>query len=132
MAVDVAEAEVRSDEESRVYHGRVIIEWPAPHERRPVLPGWGCSIFDAETGKQIVTVSRIKVPGVQVTADAESVFVAELTMFADEDGKPVLFPDEHPSLRDRLGPTRVFVDDDGNVRTGTFLFLVAEMRVRGA
>jgi hypothetical protein len=104
------------DEESPAYYGRVIIEWPAPG-RSPVLPGWGCSIFDAETGEPIVTVTRLKVPS--VTADAQDVITADLTMLADENGMPV------------LGKVPQFIDvEDGEIPSGTFPFLVAEMRVR--
>ena len=99
------------------YYGRVIIEWPAPG-RSGALPGWGCSILDAETGQQVVTVSRVS-----VTADAEDAIRADLTMFADDNGMPVLFPDIDGNLT-------IWQAGDGDIKTGTFLFLVAEMRVR--
>lgn len=44
---------------------------------------------------------------------------AELTMFADDDGCPV------------LGGNTVYPDGDGGFKTGTFRFLVAELRVAG-
>jgi hypothetical protein len=109
-----AEAVERTD--ACAYYGRVIIEWPAPG-RSPALPGWGCSIFDADTGEPIVTVTRLKMPS--VTVDAQDVITADLTMLADEDGMPV------------LGKVPQFIDiKDGEIPSGTFPFLVTEMRVR--
>ena len=82
-----------------------------------MLPGWGCSIFDAETGEQIMTATRLKVPS--VTVDAQDVITADLTMLADENGMPV------------LGKVPQFIDvKGGEIPSGTFPFLVAEMRVR--
>jgi hypothetical protein len=117
---ETAEAEVRSDEESPRYYGRVIIEWPALREGR-VLPGWGCSIFDAETGQPIVTAEKIVIPS--VTATAQDVITCDLTMFADPSGMPVLFPREDGNLT-------IWQAADAGIKTGTFLFEVAEMRVR--
>jgi hypothetical protein len=126
------EAEVRSDgEESpwpegpdRQYFGYVIIEWPAPHRKDGiprVLPAWGCSILDAGTGEPITTVGKITVE--RVTADVTGFIVADLVMFADPDGAPVLGPGED-------GTFPFYQREDGRVRTGVFPFIVAEMRVR--
>jgi len=135
MTTDVAEALVRSDEADPVgpYYGHVIIEWAAPLRKGEIraMPAWACAVIDAETGKYIVTVSKIKVPGVKVTADVEKFIVAELTMFADDDGRPVLFPQEDLEHPERLGPAAIYFDDEGKIRTGVFPFIVAEMRVRG-
>jgi hypothetical protein len=131
MTTEAAEAEVRSDEASPGDYGRVIIEWPAPHEGRP-LPGWGCSIFDAETGRQIVTVEKIAIPA--VTADASGLITCWLTMFADPDGKPLLFPERRPDPLGRpghIGSEILYPDEGcGGIKTGVFPFSVAEMRVR--
>ena len=121
MTTETAEAEVRSDDERPTYCGRVIIEWPAPG-RSPVLPGWGCSIFDAETGKPVVTAEKLVIPS--VTATAADVITCDLTVFADEDGTPVLFPREDGHV------TAWPAHGGGGVKTATFPFLVAEMRVR--
>ena len=118
MTAEVAGAKVR--EADRTYYGRVIIEWPAPG-RSSVLPGWGCSVFDAGTGKPVTTVEKIRIPA--VTAEAEGVITCELTMFADPDGMPVLFPDIDGNLT-------IWQAGDGDIKTGTFLFYVAGMRVR--
>ena len=83
---EVADGKVRRGKDGPAYCGRVIIEWPAPG-RSPVLPAWGCAIFDAETGKPVATAEKITIPA--VTASAAEVITCELTMFADEDGNPV-------------------------------------------
>ena len=48
-------------------------------------------------------------------------------MDADDDGKPVLFPEPSPG---KPGLVKICVDGDGKVRTGTFPFLVSKMRIR--
>jgi hypothetical protein len=120
---ETAGAEVRGDEDGPVYYGLVIIEWPAPLRKGEVRPlaGWGCAILDAETGKPVTTVEKLFVP--PVTAAAQAFITCELTMFADDKGMPVLFARED-------GNFTVFPDGEGKIRTGTFPFLVAEMRVR--
>lgn len=97
--------------------GAVIIEWPAPPKPDRILPGWGCKIFDAESGEQVTTVTELLVPAGCVTARPERFITADLTMFADDDGKPVPCGCAVP------------LDENGKIRTGTFRFLVAEMRV---
>ena len=129
MTTEAAEAVVHDDEEGPVYFGRVIIEWPKP--LRPgsgALQGWRCTIYDAETGKCINSVMKIDGPSVAVHSDAQRWVTADLTMFADEAGMPVLFPDELKAVPGSSVP--VFMDEDGHVRWGTFSFLVTEMRVR--
>ena len=127
-APETAEAEARSDEDGPRYYGRVIIEWPAPLKQagHRALTGWGCTVYDAETGKCINSVTKIDVPAVTVHADAQRWVTADLAMFADAEGMPVLFPDDP----EHSGSVLIFMDEDGHVRWGTFLFLVAEMRVR--
>jgi hypothetical protein len=98
------------------FRGTVIIEWPAP--ARPgtgVLPGWKVAIYDASApdaaeSKLITTVMRVA-----VHASAQTIIEADVTMFADEDGNPVL--DGAPVVK------------DGDIVTATFPFLVAEMRI---
>ena len=89
----------------------IIIEWG--HPRSGMMPGWDTAIYDAATGEQIMTASRIRV----VDADAESLITADLTLFADEDGSPVY--GGKPHVR------------DGEIITGVFRFDVAGMRVAG-
>ena len=133
MTADVAEAEERSDEGKPADRGSVIIEWPSAGSRPPQgvgtrLPGWGCSITDAETGKPILTVLKLA-----VHADAQGFVTCELTMFADLDGNPLLElerRDRYPVMPGHIGSHVVYPDEEGGIRTGTFPFLVAEMRVR--
>ncbi len=96
------------------YRGVVIIEWPAPYGAGPysAMHGGKAAITDAVTGALLTTVSRAV-----VTASPQDLMTAELTMLADAGGEPV--PDGPP------------VVEGGTVRTGTFTFLVTEMRVRG-
>lgn len=118
MTADVAEVQERSDEEEPHFYGRVIIEWPAP--RNTLLPGWGCVITDADSGKMITTVTRLT-----VRSSPERAIECDMTMFADENGEPVRELESGP----RKGTLLPVLDDSGSVRTGTFPFLVAEMRV---
>jgi hypothetical protein len=55
-------------------------------------------------------------------ADAGGLVTADLTLFTGEDGQPIL----------DLGEATFVLDDQGEVRTGVFPFLVAEMRVRAS
>jgi hypothetical protein len=104
------------------YYGQVIIEWPAAGPRwagnpwpHP-LPGWGCRVIDAMTGRTFLVME------IQVDADAHRFITADVTMFATPEGRPLYrHPGEHPC--------NVHMDDAGQVITGTFRFLVAEMRV---
>jgi hypothetical protein len=95
--------------------GAVIIEWPAaPRRGVGAIAGCTVAVYAAFTGsecgpKPITTVTRI-----EIHAPADELVTADLTMFAGEDGKPLF--DGMPVLR------------DGEVITGTFPFIVAEMR----
>lgn len=125
MTTEVAEAGEIADggmPEGPRCCGHVIVEWPPVRRDQPrPLAAWGCAIFDAETGEPIATAGKITIPA--VTADVRDFITCELTMFADRDGMPVLFPDG-------AGKFAVWTDDDGSIRTGTFRFYVAGMRVR--
>lgn len=108
MTTEAAEPEAV---EAVTYQSYLIIEWPAPRKPDPSpMPAWQLTLTDAVSGQQISTALRIT-----VHADAEDIVTADVTMFADEDGKPVY--DGKPHIR------------DGEVVEGTFPFLVAEMRV---
>jgi hypothetical protein len=133
VTTEAAEAGVRGDEDGPVYYGHVIIEWPAPLKPGEVraLTGWRCAILNAATGKPVTTVEKIFVP--PVTAAAQAFITCELTMLADDKGMPLLELERVPDPQGRpghIGHERIYVDDDGRIRTGTFPFLVAEMRVR--
>lgn len=124
MMTEAAGAE-GSGGEGPVYYGYVIIEWPAPLKPGEVraMPGWRCAILNAETGKAITTVEEIFVPAVSA---AQRFITCELTMFADDKGMPLLEVERQPGHP----PGIAHLDDNGKIRTGTFPFLVAEMRVR--
>lgn len=116
MTTEAAEAGVRSDDEGPVYHGHVILEWPQPVTTLTfprAMVAWKVAVYDATDGASITTASEIT-----VRASADGWVTADLTMLADPDGMPV------------LSGSTVYPDDEGRARTGTFSFLVAEMRVR--
>jgi hypothetical protein len=94
------------------YRGVIIIEWPPGTGKGPysAIVARLMSITDAMTGKPIRTCVHAEI---HVAMDA--LVTAELTLFTDEDGEPLF--DSEPLLR------------DGEVVTGVFPFLVAEMRV---
>lgn len=106
---------VTPDEEAAPpYRGAVVIEWPAAAGSSPyaVMIGRRVKITDAVTGKP---VTACWAADITVHADACALVTADLTLFADADGEPLL--DGMPVL------------DGEEVRTATFPFLVAEMRV---
>lgn len=106
---------MKTEETVAAYRGVIVIEWPAPSGRGPhgAMMGRLLNITDAVTGKQITTCTSADIT---VHADADSLVTADLTLFADADGEPLL---------DGMPVTR-----DGEILTGTFPFLVAEMRIR--
>jgi hypothetical protein len=75
------------------------------------MTGWKVTVTDAVTRRRITTAT-----GISVRVSPESLVTADLTVFTDADGEPVL--DGQPVM------------DGGEIRTGTFTFLVTEMRVR--
>lgn len=101
--------------EPEPYRGVIAIEWPAPVGTGPysAVSGRSVSIADAVSGKPVTTCSRLT-----VRADVAEIVTADLILFADADGNPVL--DGAP------------VPGDDEILTGTFTFVVAEMRVRQA
>lgn len=97
------------------YRGVIAIEWPAATGGSvyACLLGWGVKVTDAATGKPVTTCLDVT-----VHADAGALVTADLTLLADEDGEPLL--EGKPVVR------------DGEPLTGTFPFVVAEMKVRHA
>ena len=95
------------------YRGVIVIEWPPPAGTSPYacLNGSGVAIADAVSGKPITTCSDLV-----IHAEIQALVTADLTMFADKDGEPIL--DGEPVL------------DGDEIQTGVFPFVVSEMRVR--
>ncbi|HEV2255998.1 MAG TPA: hypothetical protein VGS06_22850, partial [Streptosporangiaceae bacterium] len=92
--------------------------------------GWGCSILNAETGKLVTTVEKLSIPA--VTADAAGVITCWLTIFTDQGGQPLLDLERQPKPDGGWAEVVYLRDGDMSkgIATGTFPFLVAEMRVR--
>jgi hypothetical protein len=96
--------------------GRLIITWPAASFG--VVNGWGVTLHDADTGEQIVTVTRLAI----VLGDDEGFgggpVEAVLTALTDANGK--LLPAGAPVVPDETGE---------GFRTAVFRYAVSEMRV---
>lgn len=99
------------------FEGTVTIEW-TPDGPSP-MRGWRFMI-STEDGAPVTTVTDLT-----IHASADSTVWAELTMFADEDGNPVLITEDGPRL------AGITLGDDGKPLTATFAFEVAGMGVRG-
>jgi hypothetical protein len=97
------------------YRGVIIIGWPASANAGSPYASMVArktEIADALTGKPIRTCTGFTVHG-----DMDALVTADLTLLADADGEPLL--EGKPVLK------------DGEVITGTFPFIVSEMRVQG-
>lgn len=94
--------------------GRVIIRWPKPRLGVPLI-GWATQVIDIDTGQPITTATCGEV---RVIFDPTEIVTAELTMFADADGKPIF--DGMPVLD----------TETGELRTATFRFQVMGMETR--
>lgn len=94
--------------------GYIGIEWPTGSARstKP-LRGWTVRLFNADG--PVMTVSELT-----LHADAVGLIWAEAVMFADEDGQPVY---------DVPHGAKLHLGEDGKPVTGTFRFLVTEMRI---
>jgi hypothetical protein len=92
---------------------RLVIEWPSP--RASGMQGALASLYDADSGKQIMTAMRLVV-------DPSDVITATATVFADENGEPLLYggaPVEAPG-------------GEGGIRTVGIEFTVTAMRIAEA
>ncbi len=98
------------------YRGVIAIEWPAATRPGPygAMIGRMTAVTDLVTGKEIRTCT-----GITVNVDMDRLVTADLTLFADADGEPIL--DGEPVLLDA---------ERGEFRTAVFPFLVGEMRVK--
>ena len=95
------------------FEGAITIEWPQSANGK--LPGHAIRIGDAGTGRGFNTVLRLT-----VHASGDDVTWAELTMFADDDGRPI---------RVHAPGDKIHDDGEGDVLRGTFPFLVAGMSI---
>jgi hypothetical protein len=100
-------------EQPQSFDGVLGIEWPAA-TGRPVN-GWACAPFNADGPVNTIMEFTLH-------ARADDLVWAEATMFADAAGKPV-FRSTPPDYQ--------LLVEDGKPVTGTFRFLVTEMRVAG-
>lgn len=93
--------------------GSMIITWPKPGKGH--LFGGRIALADADSGEVITTALDLDLT---VHTDTQSLITAEITMFADADGKP-------------LGPGEpvTYAEDGENLATGRFRWLVSEMRI---
>lgn len=99
--------------------GAVILEWPAPPEHGAGgIRGPHVAVYDALTGDRAQPRAITTVTGISVRVNMTSVVTADLTMFTDEAGEPIL--DGPPVLKDMA------------ILTGTFRYHVAGMRIRQA
>jgi hypothetical protein len=97
------------------FAGSVVIEWPCARPGSALIGS--LTKISAEDGTPILTVTSLT-----LHCAADDIAWAELTMFADPDGNPVLDAGPGPLAKVHAGP-------DGEILTGTFPFLVTEMRV---
>jgi hypothetical protein len=113
--VTVAEDEVRPSQLVE-FEGYIGIEWPPGGGSHPKpLPVWQVTPFN-EDGP-IVTVCEMT-----LHLDVTDLMWAEVTMFVDVNDRPV--------YRATASPLRL--DENDKPVTGTFNFLITEMRMAGA
>jgi hypothetical protein len=102
------------------FAGTIGIRWPTGGESARI-DAWKISFYD-EAGP-VCTIDRMTLH----TDVSDGPVWAELRMFADRDGKPVLHCPEGATPQSHVLP----LDDDGQVIYGTFPFLVTSMGVAG-
>lgn len=92
--------------------GEIGIEWPVHAQgTRWAIAGWGVSPFNADG--PVTTISEVT-----LHAKASGILWAEVVMFTDEDGQPIY-----------RTPAKLHPGEDGKPVTGTFRFVVTEMRI---
>lgn len=108
-----ATVETAADADAPEYRGVIVLEWPASYGYSPysAMPGALLSIFDALTGKPIITCLSVT-----IHADQAGQVTADLLMLTDEHGQPDY---------DAAG----WAEGD-DFPTAVFPFFVSEMRVR--
>jgi hypothetical protein len=94
----------------RQWDGEIGIEWP---HRAPgkAYPGWSTAPFNADG--PITTIMAFT-----LYCRADDILWAEAEMLTDEGGQPIY-----------RRPAKVHLGEDGKPVTGTFRFLVTEMRI---
>ena len=106
-----------TETEPQSFDGVLGIKWPAsPVATDRSLLGWQVSPFDADGPVNTILEFTLH-------AKATGLIWIEATMFADDAGKPVLHT---------RPPGYQLLVEDGKPVTGTFRFLVIEMRVQSA
>lgn len=99
------------------FEGTITIEWRRSGPALPaVMPGWVFAIRD-QAGEMILTVTDLT-----IHAPADGLVWAELTMFRDAEGRPIMAASPQ-EVADR------WVAGDDGIETGTFAFDVAAMQV---
>jgi hypothetical protein len=123
---------------------RVIITWPAP-TTAGVLPIYGVTLTDADSGEQIVSGLKLALTLGTDTSYDGNIIEAEVTALVDEDGH-LLPAGKRPVITEEYAAHRAaapekFTDAYGEheaafkgqeLRTGVFKFAVAEMRIQEA
>ena len=100
------------------FAGRLIITWPKAHPNGAPPVYSEITLADADTSVALLTVVDLAL----TVSHEQQVVVAEMTMLCDEDGKMLLAEANGSSIV-------ASVEESGEVRTGRFRWLVAEMRV---
>jgi hypothetical protein len=105
------------------FAGEIGIEWPAADIADVrAIAGWKVGVYDTDG-----PVTTVLSGSVVAHLSAEGIIWAEVTLYADADGTPVLH------LPEKMPPAE-FADRfvvDGEARTATFPFLVTGMTMAG-
>ena len=93
----------------------ILTVYGASVHRGEVTPGWRVA-FATQDGQPVPTVSKVA-----IHLDVEGPAWAELTMFADADGRPILTLPPGPFTPDETG---LVVEGNGYYRERTFAYLI--------
>lgn len=124
-----------------ILHGRVIITWPVPSGM--VVPGWGLTVQDADTGEQLLDVTALAIAHGAPEAWDSGPLCVTLTRFVNERGEPSGALSPNPRRNPIVLPTDAYREHVSKERaakadlpfegprflTGEFRYLIAEMRI---